>query len=266
MSFAERFTSRWEQVLAPSIQRVQVNDKPLVPVRVDARKVSDSILTEILDGIARARVVVADITAHGTDESHGRNGNVMYEVGLAHATRLPEEVLLFRSDDHHLLFDVSQVRVNRYDPDTNPDAARDQVADTIVSALRELELRRHRAVERAASQLDYPSWMLLVEAQQGSGVSHPVRATMGQVLGAIERADAIARLLDLGAIEAKFVQVTIEALAAEVPGSPADILKYHATPFGDAVAQFGFKALGLTNPEIRARLEETAGHSNRGSA
>ena len=108
MSFAEAFSSRWENVLAPAIGRVKVNDKALAPVRVDARKVSDSILTEILDGIGRARVVLADITAHDARGFRGRNGNVMYEVGLAHAVRLPEEVLLFRSDDQQLLFDVSR--------------------------------------------------------------------------------------------------------------------------------------------------------------
>jgi hypothetical protein len=261
MSFHDAFAARWKSVLAPAIKLVNVNGSRLTPVRVDARKVSDSILTEILDGIGRSRVVVADITAQELGGTSVRNGNVMYEVGLAHATRLPEEVLLFRSDDARLLFDVAQIRVNRYDPDGNPETARQQVADSIVAALRELELRRHRAVEQAASQLDYPSWMLLVEAQQGDGIAHPTRATMGQVLGAIERADAIARLLDLGAIEARFVEVTVAALGIDGPGSPGDIMKYRATPFGHALAQYGFHALGLAKPEIRAMLEPSAGTS-----
>lgn len=144
--------------------------------------------------------------------------------------------------------------MNRYDPDGNPSAAREQVADAIVSALGELELRRHRAVKQAASHLDYPSWMLLVEAHR-SGVAHPIRTTMGQVLGAIERADAIARLLDLGAVEARFVEITIEALATDAAGSPGDVLNYHITPFGHALALFVSHALGLTRPEIAARLE-----------
>lgn len=256
MTFSERFAGRWDNVLVPAIHRVNVNERPLVPIRVDARTVSDSILTDILDGICRARIVIADITAiGGTEDSPIRNGNVMYEVGLAHAVRLPEEVLLFRSDDQRLLFDVAQIRVNRYDPDGSPDAARSQVADAIVSALRELELRRHRAVERAASQLDYPSWMLLAEIQQNSGIQHPLRTTMRQVLGAIERANSIGRLLDIGAIEARFVEVTPEALAAERPGTPGDILRYHSTSFGDALAGFGFHALGLSRPDVRAQLE-----------
>src|SRR5262245_50584462 len=92
MSFRSLFNKRWESVISPAIKKVQRNNIPLEPHRVDSRRVSDSILTEILTGISSALVIFADISSLGTIEDKPiRNGNVMYEIGLAHATRLPEE-------------------------------------------------------------------------------------------------------------------------------------------------------------------------------
>lgn len=109
MCFDSRFDARWRDVIAPAVQRIEVNNKRLKPVRVDTRKISDSILTEILSGVANSCLVWADITTIGhLNEKPIRNGNVMYEVGLAQAVRLPEEVILFRSDTDPLLFDTSR--------------------------------------------------------------------------------------------------------------------------------------------------------------
>jgi hypothetical protein len=153
MSFASRFDQRWNEVIAPAIHRVLRNEVPLEPLRVDSRKVSDSILTEILDGISKSRLVLADITTVGKlDGTPIRNGNVMYEVGIAHAVRLPEEVLLFRSDKDALLFDTSSVRVNEYQPETSPDEARDIVASAILDAFREMCTEFGEAVLRQTGE------------------------------------------------------------------------------------------------------------------
>src|SRR5262249_39730560 len=155
MSFSQAFKERWTEVIAPAIETVSHNGSPLKPVRVDARTVSDSILTEILTGIGRAQVVFGEITTLGMLEDNPvRNANGMYEVALAHAVRLPEEVVLFRSDRDNLLFDTANVRVNPYDPDHDPAAARLAVANAITSSLNEVELRRHLAVSQAAKTLD----------------------------------------------------------------------------------------------------------------
>jgi hypothetical protein len=135
MSFDQRFQRRWEEVIEPGINSVQVAGQRLKAYRVNASVIGDSILTEILGGIGRARIIFADVTSHNlegaTEEMPIRNGNVMYEVGIAHATRLPEEVLLFRSDRQRLLFDVANVRVNCYDPDNDPETARTVVSSAI---------------------------------------------------------------------------------------------------------------------------------------
>ncbi len=141
MSFDPRLDNRWHNVIFPAVAEVNVDGVNLEAHRVDIRSVSDSILTEILSGIGSALLVFGDITS--LDNLNGvplRNPNVFYEIGIAHATRLPEEVLLFRSDDGPLLFDVANIRVNRYDPDVNPTEARDHVRNIVSEAIRRLTL------------------------------------------------------------------------------------------------------------------------------
>ena len=62
-------------------------DFTVKPLRVDLSKTGDiSILTDIMDGIAHSEMFLADISSTGYDSKTAepyRNGNVMYEVGLA---------------------------------------------------------------------------------------------------------------------------------------------------------------------------------------
>ncbi len=257
MSFDPRFTHRWSEVIGPAIRNVQVNGKNLEPLRVDASRISESILTEILSGITNSRVVLADVTTLSHLEGRPvRNGNVMYEVGIAHAVRLPEEVLLFRSDSDPLLFDVANVRVNHYAPDEQPEEAKSLISDSIIAALRELDLRRHLAVRRAAESLDFPSWWLLAETQSGRGVTHPEMRTMGQVVGNASRAAAIGRLLELGAIRTSYLALTPERYAEVKDSSDVPILTYERTEFGAAVFQEGLKRMGILSPDMLAVLEK----------
>lgn len=238
MSFDENFQRRWNEVIRPAVSEIELDGVSLEPVRVDVRRISDSIVTEILQGIAHHLVVFADVTTIGyVDDKPIRNANVLYEVGLAHAIRLPEEVILFRSDEDQLIFDITNVRVNSYDPDTDPSTARELVIDSINNALKEIDLKRHLSVRRAAESLDYPSWMVLAEAQHGD-ITHPVMRTMGQAVGNASRARAIERLLDLGALKTEY-KVTPELLQS-AGGEPAEnMFRYHTTPFGSAIFEKG---------------------------
>lgn len=245
MSFEPAFQARWHEVIMPAVSDVAVNAVALEPYRVDAHVVSDSLLTQILDGIARCRVFLADVSAIGTLAGKPiRNANVLYEVGLAHATRLPEEVLLFRSDDEALLFDVANVRVNRYDPGGNPGAARQQVAKAIGAALQEIDLRRHLAVRRAGEALDYESWMLLFELSSAP-VHHPPRRTMRDALGAVGRVAAITRLLDVGAIQGSFLRVA-DGLLRNAEMQPEQLIEYRITSFGEALLRFAASEMNLS--------------------
>src|SRR5690606_17193838 len=141
MSFDKRFDARWKNVIRPALSNILLNDMPLEPHRVDLTNAGDSILSEILDHISRCRGLVADIAP--LDQLKQRavhNQDVFYEIGLADAIRVPDEVLLFRSDDFDLAFDISTVRVHHYDPDGNPEEAQKLLANIVANSLRELDL------------------------------------------------------------------------------------------------------------------------------
>src|SRR6266542_3542020 len=112
MSFSERYQKRFDDVIAPAISTIAVGGVPLEPHRVDLSKTGDSILTDIMEGIAHSQMVIADVSSVGKDSVTGdpyRNGNVMYEVGIALACRQPQEILLIREDNDRFLFDVSTI-------------------------------------------------------------------------------------------------------------------------------------------------------------
>lgn len=140
MSFAEAYRTRFEQVIAPAIAAVTHRGNQLAPLRVDLSKTGDSILTDIVDGIAHSALVLADVSVAGRDSKTGqpyRNGNVMYEVGLALACRQPTEVLLLRDDRDSFLFDVSTVPHMQVDF-SEVEAARSCITDEIQARLREV--------------------------------------------------------------------------------------------------------------------------------
>lgn len=124
MPFTTNFDSIWKEAIIPA-----ANDCGLNPFRVDLRKTSDSILVDILDGIAHAKLVFIDVSpvscspvslfssllSPSSRRPQYPNGNVMYELGLAHASRQAEEVILVRNcSETRLLFDMSGVRVHHY--------------------------------------------------------------------------------------------------------------------------------------------------------
>ena len=112
MSFSPQYVSRFTSVIAPAIESISIDNIPLKAYRVDASKSGDSILTDIMEGVAHSQMVLADVSTFGKDETTKepyRNGNVMYEVGIALACRQPQEVLLIRDDTDNFLFDVSTI-------------------------------------------------------------------------------------------------------------------------------------------------------------
>ena len=109
MSFAPQYQHRFDTVIAPAINSIPLGTERLTACRVDLSKTGDSILTDIVDGIAHSQLVPADVSTIGKDSVTGtpyRNGNVMYEVGIALACRHPSEVLLVRDDEDKFPFTV----------------------------------------------------------------------------------------------------------------------------------------------------------------
>ena len=255
MSFASRFDHRYTSVIEPALRAIKVNDQNLEPYRLDTRTISDSILTEILSGISSSRLVFADVsTIEKVGDQVIRNGNVMYEVGIAHAVRQPEEVLLFRSDDDQILFDVANVRLNSYAPDDAPDDARERITKSAINSLNELDLKKNLAIQQAADTLDNPSLILLAETHAAKNISHPEGRSMRQILGTASRVGSIHRLLGIGAIKASYITFTPE-LYEELKTTTANFLMYECTAFGSELFKEVVRRIGLDNPKLLEFLE-----------
>ncbi len=245
MSFDPLLERRWNEVIEPG-----VGDAGLHAYRVNASKISDSIITEIERGIATARLVLADISVVGST----RNANVMYEVGLAHAVRQPQEVILFRSDTEKLLFDLSPVRVNRYDPDRDATLARQAVKEAVADAIKEVDLRKSLAVDRAASSVDESAITVLVAAAGKDGVQPFPIDTIDKILANMRYLQALSRLLDAGLILAAYKDTPPPAEA-----EPLDVIKgqlrYKLTALGRATIQEVMRRLNFPGGERLARSE-----------
>jgi hypothetical protein len=95
MPFGTPFDDYYKEILVPAIRRAD-----LLPVRADEINKPGVIINQIWKGIQDAIVCVADVS--------GRNANVMYELGLAHATAKPVVQLVQQADD--LPFDLRAYR------------------------------------------------------------------------------------------------------------------------------------------------------------
>ena len=163
MSFAPQYQDRFHDVIAPAIRSVNVDGHNLEPYRVDISQSGDSILTDISDGIAHARLVLADVSTVGKDSVSGRsyrNGNVMYEVGLALACRHSSEVLLVRDDQDDFLFDVSTTPHKTIDF-TDTVAATEILRVALVARLQEQRFQQDARVRVAIDSLSAEELTLL---------------------------------------------------------------------------------------------------------
>jgi hypothetical protein len=124
MPFAEPLGGYYKTLYEPAIKRAG-----LTAVRADTDIFgTGKIIDQIWAGINNAKVLVAELT--------GRNPNVLYELGLAHALRKP--VVLVSATEDDVPFDVRHVRVIYYQV-TDPfwgDKLIAKVAENIVSAIR----------------------------------------------------------------------------------------------------------------------------------
>lgn len=102
MPFGEKFDSYWEQIYKPTIRDVGYN-----PKRVDDIYKPNDIMENIWDSINQATIILADLS--------GKNPNVFYELGLAHALAKP--VILISPESEDIPFDIQSIRHIRYNKD-----------------------------------------------------------------------------------------------------------------------------------------------------
>jgi nucleoside 2-deoxyribosyltransferase len=100
MPFSPDFKNQWEVAFIPAIQSVNLR-----PFRGDEEALgTNMIMKDITKSIYDARIIVADLT--------GRNSNVMYELGLAHAAKKP--VIMLAQDEADIPFDLRHIRYLKY--------------------------------------------------------------------------------------------------------------------------------------------------------
>jgi hypothetical protein len=124
MPFVEPIGGYYKAIYEPAISKAG-----LKPVRADDEIfATGKIIDQIWAGITAAKVLVAELT--------GRNPNVFYELGLAHAFSKP--VVLISSNQEDVPFDLQHIRVIYYDM-RDPfwgEKLMAKVSENIVSALK----------------------------------------------------------------------------------------------------------------------------------
>lgn len=226
MPFHDEFLPVWEEAIRIGVEK----DCPynLTAKRVDVTTISGSIITDIMDGIAHAKVVLADISVCETGAWQGqRNGNVMYEVGLAHALRQNTEVILVRSDDKLINFDLAGITVHHY-PRHSMSEAKNLFAVLVSESIKQTDQTMSLKVQRAIDAMDADCLQYLKEYSSTDAFVGPRPTTMGEELFAISRRLALSRLQNIGIVRC-------------LPNVPQHGTAFTWTEFGRAV----LKKLGL---------------------
>lgn len=126
MPFTTEFDLIYEHVLRPAIEEVD-----LVPNRADQIYGSRRIMRDVWNKIRTARIVIAELT--------GRNANVLYELGMAHAIGKPFIIITNSMDD--VPFDLKDLRCIVYNKDHPKwgDSLKNNVARTMKAVLNEID-------------------------------------------------------------------------------------------------------------------------------
>jgi hypothetical protein len=222
MSFERRFAERYDDVIKPAIESEPIAGRQLTAYKVDNAQTGDSILTDIANGIAHSAIVLADVSVIDEGryaEQPIRNGNVMYEVGLALSCRLPSEVLLIRDDQKKFLFDVSTIPHITVDFSAKNEAI-DQIRNALRDRLSETNKIHDARVTIAMRQLT-PSELQILETfltvDPGRGLDFSIKGTGNLSIAA---QNAIAALLNKGCIQSAGINSDTKGIF------------YSLTPFG----------------------------------
>lgn len=130
MPFEPLYQAEYERVIKPALEGVG-----LMCVRGDQIYMNQAIVHDIWLSIRKARMVVAELS--------GRNPNVMYEIGLAHAIGKPIVFLTRNEDD--VPFDLRALRYIFYDTN-NPlwgEDLRTELARLVSSLLENATMGEH---------------------------------------------------------------------------------------------------------------------------
>lgn len=100
MPFSPVYQAEYGSIIRPAVE-----DVGLTPIRADEIYSKPQIMADIWKSLRSARIVIAELT--------GKNTNVFYEVGLAHALGKPVIIVTRNQDD--VPFDLKALRYLYYD-------------------------------------------------------------------------------------------------------------------------------------------------------
>lgn len=99
MPFDTDFNKVYREAIKPAITKAKLQSK-----RADEIFSPSPIIQDIWESINKSSILIADVT--------GRNPNVFYEVGLAHA--LPKKLIIITQNKKDVPFDIQHLRWIRY--------------------------------------------------------------------------------------------------------------------------------------------------------
>jgi hypothetical protein len=126
MPFGDWFDKYYQEIYVPAIREAGFE-----PIRADELFSTGSVVEQIWEQVQKAKVLFADLT--------GRNANVFYELGLAHAARKP--VVFAAPQVEDVPFDLRHLRVIIYEvrePDWST-KLRISVTDYLKNAIKDPE-------------------------------------------------------------------------------------------------------------------------------
>ena len=121
MPFGGWFDAYYTSIYKPAIEAAGLN-----PCRADDLSRPSSIINDIWEYTKSAKLILADLT--------GKNPNVFYELGLAHALAKPAILIAASMDD--VPFDLRALRVLEYDK--NQPRWGDELQERITKAIQEV--------------------------------------------------------------------------------------------------------------------------------
>lgn len=242
MSFDSQFEDRWNNLYVPVIER----DLNLKASRVDYNISGDSTIHDILDGIAHSKFIIADITSVKMTDASGvcwpqRNANVMWELGIAHLMRLPDEVLILRSDCDESIFDLTQFRVFNIDPADVVESRR-LIRNLIRERVQIIDKTKCDYVKQAVESLDPNSVNFLLNNVPFDGSEIALIPNMQNAL-------SCTRLYDLGILKTSVVEVQYRADGRQ----PLFVSRASITSFGKDVVNILAEKMGLKDLLYNAR-------------
>lgn len=192
MPFETKFQSRWGNVINPGIR-----DAGFTPYRVDTKIINDSIIMDILKGINTAKALLFDISK---GKGGFRNGNVMYELGLAHAQRAPDAIIVLRDDDDRLLFDLAPYRVKEFSSIVESDM-RNEISSLISEVVRTIDMTKEKIAEETIRLLDISSLQMVGSFIKDSWVMPNIGTVHWGSIPPEDYRPTVRRLLELGLIK-----------------------------------------------------------------